>query len=67
LQTVNEFGHICSLVIQNSCIPFIAFYPDGRIMTCNPAFHYLTNYSGKELEGLGRDLYGHAVSRVLIL
>jgi PAS domain S-box-containing protein len=52
LQTMNEFGRICSLVIRNSCVPFIAFYPDGRIMTCNPAFHCLTNYSGKELEGL---------------
>jgi PAS domain S-box-containing protein len=40
------------MVIRNSCIPFIAFYPDGRIMTCNPAFHSLTDYSGEELEGL---------------
>lgn len=52
MQTVNEFGHICSMVIQNSCIPFIAFYPDGRIMTCNPAFYHLTDYSGMELQEL---------------
>ncbi len=52
MQTVNEFGHICSMVIQNSCIPFIAFYPDGRVMTCNPAFYHLTNYSDTELQEL---------------
>ncbi|HTX43154.1 MAG TPA: PAS domain S-box protein, partial [Methanocella sp.] len=52
MQSVKEFGNICSRVIQNSCIPFIAFYPDGRIMTCNPAFYSLTGYSDKELEGL---------------
>jgi PAS domain S-box-containing protein len=52
LHTVNEFSHVCSMIIQNSCVPFIAFYPDGRMMASNPAFHGLTDYSGKELEDL---------------
>lgn len=50
MQALDEFGHICAMVIHNSCVPFVAFFPDGRIMTCNPAFLRLTDYSDMELE-----------------
>ncbi len=52
MQSVKEWGDIYSMVVRNSCIPFIAFYTDGRAMACNPAFYGLTGYSGQELDGL---------------
>lgn len=41
--------------LKHSAQPFLAFYPDGELITCNQAFLDLTGYGEKDLKRLKMD------------
>jgi len=52
MENLYDMGQFATEALSNDTISFVAWYDDGRIVTCNPPFVELTGYTREEMDDM---------------